>query len=88
MTDPADSPLLLEHLFRHEAGRLTPADEADWSIHVDLAGESAEPCPALQTGCPGFADNAAGWLFRVAHHIGSTSSVVPTPETRPGLVAI
>ena len=73
MTDPADGPLLLEHLFRHEAGRLTARlTRLLGPAHVDLAEESVQEAMlrALQTWpYQGLPDNPAGWLFRVAHHM-------------------
>ncbi|MEP7306872.1 MAG: sigma-70 family RNA polymerase sigma factor [Acidobacteriota bacterium] len=72
MTDSADGPLLLEHLFRHEAGRLTARlTRLLGPAHVDLAEESVQEAMlrALQTWpYQGLPDNPAGWLFRVAHH--------------------
>src|SRR5919112_6101039 len=75
-TQGTTSPLL-EHLFRHQSGRITarllrllgPA-------HVALAEEAVQDAlvRALQTwpyeGAP---DNPAGWLFRVAHNIAIDS---------------
>ena len=72
MTESSDSPALLEHLFRHQAGRMTARlTRLLGPAHVDLAEESVQEAMlrALQTWpYQGMPDNAAGWLFRVAHH--------------------
>lgn len=72
MTAP-DSPVLLDHLFRHQAGRIVARlTRLLGSAHVDLAEESMQEAllRALQTWpYQGVPDNAAGWLFRVAHHV-------------------
>jgi RNA polymerase sigma-70 factor (ECF subfamily) len=64
---------LLEHLFRHQAGRITARlTRLLGPAHVALAEETVQEAMvrALQTwpyqGAPA---NPAGWLFRVAHNI-------------------
>jgi RNA polymerase sigma-70 factor, ECF subfamily len=73
VTGSADGPVLLEHLFRHEAGRMTARlTRLLGPAHVDLAEESVQEAMlrALQTWpYQGVPQNAAGWLFRVAHHV-------------------
>ena len=68
MTDSADSPVLVEHLFRHQAGRLVARLTGLLGpAHVDLAEESVQEAMvrALETWpYQGVPDNAAGWLFR------------------------
>ncbi len=68
----ATSPLL-EHLFRHQSGRITARlVRLLGPAHVALAEEAVQDAlvRALQTwpydGAP---DNPAGWLFRVAHNV-------------------
>ncbi len=72
MSGTADSPVLLEHLFRHQAGRLVARLTGVLGpAHVDLAEESVQDAMvrALETWpYQGVPDNAAGWLYRVAHH--------------------
>jgi RNA polymerase sigma-70 factor (ECF subfamily) len=65
--------VLLEHLFRHQAGRVVARlTRLLGPAQVALAEEAVQEAMlrALQTwpyqGAP---DNAAGWLFRVAHNI-------------------
>ena len=73
MTDAIETGQLLEHLFRHQAGRITARLTRLLSpAHVALAEETVQEAMvrALQTwpyqGTPA---NPAGWLFRVAHNI-------------------
>ena len=73
MTARPDTGLLLEHLFRHQAGRMVARlTRLLGPAHVALAEETVQEAMvrALQSwpyeGAP---DNPAGWLFRVAHHI-------------------
>ncbi len=68
-----DTSPLLEHLFRHQAGRITARlVRLLGPVNFALAEEAVQEAlvRALQTwpyeGAPG---NPAGWLFRVAHHI-------------------
>jgi len=72
-TTPADTGVLLDHLFRHQAGRMVARlTRLLGPGHVALAEETVQEAMlrALQTwpyqGVPG---NAAGWLFRVAHNV-------------------
>ncbi|HLG99696.1 MAG TPA: sigma-70 family RNA polymerase sigma factor [Bryobacteraceae bacterium] len=64
--------VLLEHLFRHQAGRMVAHFARLFGpAHLDLAEETVQDAMlrALQTwpylGVP---ENAAAWLFRVAHN--------------------
>jgi RNA polymerase sigma-70 factor (ECF subfamily) len=64
--------LMLEHMFRHQAGRMVAMLTRQLGpTHLELAEESVQDAMmrALQTwphhGVP---ENAEGWLFRVAHH--------------------
>ena len=70
--DAPDSPVLVEHLFRHQAGRVVARlTRLLGPAHVDLAEESVQDAlvRALQTWPhQGVPENAAGWLFRVAHN--------------------
>ncbi len=73
MTTPAETGVLLEHLFRHQAGRMVARlTRLLGPEYVALAEETVQDAMlrALQTwpyqGIPG---NAAGWLFRVAHNV-------------------
>jgi len=73
VTARPDTGLLLEHLFRHQAGRMVARlTRLLGPSHVALAEETVQEAMvrALQSwpyqGAP---DNPAGWLFRVAHHI-------------------
>jgi RNA polymerase sigma-70 factor, ECF subfamily len=79
MTAPRDGGLiprraeqLIDNLFRHEAGRLVARlTRLLGPQHVDLAEESVQEAllRALQVWpYQGTPDNAAGWLFRVAHN--------------------
>jgi RNA polymerase sigma-70 factor, ECF subfamily len=71
--DASDPGTLVEHLFRHQAGRLVARlTRLLGPANVGLAEETVQEAMlrALQTwpyqGVPG---NAAGWLFRVAHNL-------------------
>jgi len=73
VTTPAETGVLLEHLFRHQAGRMVARlTRLLGPEYVALAEETVQDAMlrALQTwpyqGIPG---NAAGWLFRVAHNV-------------------
>jgi RNA polymerase sigma-70 factor (ECF subfamily) len=70
-TPPADS--LLEHLFRHQAGRITARlTRLLGPAHVALAEDTVQEAMlrAFQTWpYQGTPSNPAGWLFRVAHNI-------------------
>ena len=68
----SDTDTLLEHLFRHEAGRMVARlTRLLGPSHVGLAEETVQDAMlrALQTwpydGTPA---NPAGWLYRVAHN--------------------
>jgi RNA polymerase sigma-70 factor, ECF subfamily len=73
VTTPAETGVLLEHLFRHQAGRLVARlTRLLGPEHVALAEETVQDAMlrALQTWpYQGIPDNAAGWLFRVAHNV-------------------
>ena len=64
--------MLLEHLFRHQAGRIVAhLTRLLGPAHLDLAEEAVQEAMlrALQTWpYQGVPDNAAAWLFRVAHN--------------------
>ena len=73
MNAPGDTSPLLEHLFRHQAGRITARlvrllGPANFALAEEAVQEAL--VRALQAwpyeGAP---DNPAGWLFRVAHNI-------------------
>ena len=63
---------LIEHLFRHQAGRIVARlTRLLGPQHLDLAEQSAQEAMlrALQTWPQsGVPDNPPAWLFRVAHH--------------------
>jgi RNA polymerase sigma-70 factor (ECF subfamily) len=63
---------LLEHLFRHQSGRVVAhLARLLGPAHLDLAEESMQEAMlrALQVWpYQGVPDNAAGWLYRVAHN--------------------
>ena len=73
MTTPAETGVLLEHLFRHQAGRMVARlTRLLGPEYVALAEETVQDAMlrALQTWpYQGIPDNAAGWLFRVAHNV-------------------
>jgi RNA polymerase sigma-70 factor (ECF subfamily) len=64
---------LLEHLFRHQAGRMVAhLTRLLGPAHLELAEETVQEAMlrALQTWpYQGVPENAAAWLFRVAHNI-------------------
>src|SRR5438128_10961939 len=64
---------LVEHLFRHQAGRVVARlTRLLGPAHVGLAEDTVQEAMvrALQTWpYQGVPENAAGWLFRVAHNI-------------------
>ena len=70
-TAPETGPLL-EHLFRHQAGRMVAhLARLLGPAHLDLAEETVQEAMlrALQTWpYQGVPENAAAWLFRVAHN--------------------
>jgi RNA polymerase sigma-70 factor (ECF subfamily) len=63
---------LLEHLFRHQAGRMVAhLTRVLGPAHIDLAEETVQEAMlrALQTWpYEGVPENAGAWLFRVAHN--------------------
>src|SRR5438094_742652 len=63
---------LVEHLFRHQAGRMVARlTRLLGPAHVGLAEETVQEAMlrALQTWpYQGVPENAAGWLYRVAHN--------------------
>jgi len=65
--------VLLEHLFRHQAGRMVAhLTRLLGPAHLELAEETVQEAMlrALQTWpYQGVPENAAAWLFRVAHNI-------------------
>ena len=73
MNQPAQTGPLLEHLFRHQAGRIVAhLARVFGPAHLDLAEETVQEAMlrALQTWpYQGIPENAAGWLFRVAHNV-------------------
>jgi RNA polymerase sigma-70 factor (ECF subfamily) len=73
VTAPSDTGQLLEHLFRHQAGRMVARlTRLLGPAHVALAEETVQDAMlrALQSWpYQGVPDNPAGWLFRVAHHV-------------------
>ena len=73
MTAQADTAVLVEHLFRHQAGRVVARLTRLLGVeYVALAEETVQEAMlrALQTWpYQGIPENAAGWLFRVAHNI-------------------
>ena len=72
MTPSAETGPLLEHLFRHQAGRMVAhLARLLGPAHLDLAEETVQEAMlrALQTWpYQGVPENAAAWLFRVAHN--------------------
>jgi len=73
VTTAAETGVLLEHLFRHQAGRMVARlTRLLGPEYVALAEETVQDAMlrALQTWpYQGIPDNAAGWLFRVAHNV-------------------
>src|SRR5207244_11286858 len=72
VTTRPDTGLLLEHLFRHQAGRMVARlTRLLGPAHVALAEETVQEAMvrALQSWpYQGVPENAAGWLYRVAHN--------------------
>jgi len=72
VTPSASTGTLLEHLFRHQAGRMVAhLARLLGPAHLDLAEEAVQDAMlrALRTWpYSGVPDNAAAWLFRVAHN--------------------
>ena len=68
-----DTGVLLEHLFRQQAGRMVAhLTRLLGPAHLELAEETVQEAMlrALQTWpYQGVPENAAAWLFRVAHNI-------------------
>lgn len=73
MSEPVQTGPLLEHLFRHQAGRIVAhLTRVLGPAHLDLAEETVQEAMlrALQTWpYHGVPENAAGWLFRVAYNV-------------------
>ena len=73
MNESAEPRTLLDHLFRHQAGRITARlTRLLGPAHVALVEETVQEAMlrALQTWpYQGTPSNPAGWLFRVAHNI-------------------
>jgi RNA polymerase sigma-70 factor (ECF subfamily) len=73
VTHTSDPSGLVEHLFRHQAGRLVARlTHLFGPANVSLAEETVQEAliRALQTWpYQGVPENAAGWLFRVAHNL-------------------
>lgn len=73
VTASTETGLLLEHLFRHQAGRMVAhLARLLGPAHLDLAEETVQEAMlrALQTWpYQGVPENAAAWLFRVAHNV-------------------
>jgi RNA polymerase sigma-70 factor, ECF subfamily len=69
----ADTGLLLEHLFRHQAGRMVAHfTRLLGPAHLELAEETVQEAMlrALQTWpYQGVPENPVAWLFRVAHNL-------------------
>jgi RNA polymerase sigma-70 factor (ECF subfamily) len=72
VSEPAQTGPLLEHLFRHQAGRIVAhLARVFGPAHLDLAEESVQEAMlrAFETWpYQGIPENAAGWLFRVAYN--------------------
>jgi len=72
MSASPETGLLLEHLFRHQAGRMVARlARLLGPAHLDLAEESVQQAMlrALQSWpYQGLPENPAAWLFRVAHN--------------------
>src|SRR5271169_1650788 len=68
-----DTPALLEHLFRHQAGRMVAhLTRLLGPGNLSLAEETVQEAMlrALQTWpYQGLPENPAAWLFRVAHNV-------------------
>jgi RNA polymerase sigma-70 factor, ECF subfamily len=74
---PGDTGPLLEHMFRHQAGRMVAhLARLLGPAHLDLAEETVQETMlrALQTWpYHGVPENPAAWLFRVAHNLAIDS---------------
>ncbi|HYM13178.1 MAG TPA: sigma-70 family RNA polymerase sigma factor [Bryobacterales bacterium] len=72
MNPSAEAGLLLEHLFRRQAGRITAhLTRLVGSAHLDVAEEAVQDAMvrALETWpYQGIPENQVAWLFRVAHN--------------------
>lgn len=72
MSASPETGLMLEHLFRHQTGRMVARlTRLLGPAHLDLAEESVQQAMlrALQSWpYEGMPENAAAWLFRVAHN--------------------
>jgi RNA polymerase sigma-70 factor, ECF subfamily len=72
MSSPADTGLLLEHLFRRQAGRMVAHfTRILGPANLELAEEAVQEAllRALETWpYSGVPENASAWLFRVAHN--------------------
>jgi RNA polymerase sigma-70 factor (ECF subfamily) len=72
VTAVGETGTLLEHLFRHQAGRMVAhLTRLLGPAHIDLAEETVQEAMlrALQTWpYEGMPENAGAWLFRVAHN--------------------
>ena len=72
MNAPPETGPMLEHLFRHQAGRMVARlTRLLGPAHLDLAEESVQQAMlrALQSWpYQGLPENPAAWLFRVAHN--------------------
>jgi len=72
VTAAGEAGSLLEHLFRHQAGRMVAhLTRLLGPAHIDLAEETVQEAMlrALQTWpYEGLPENAGAWLFRVAHN--------------------
>lgn len=72
MSGPAPAGPLLEHLFRHQAGRMVARfTRLLGPAHLDLAEDAVQEAMlrALQTWpYQGQPENAGAWLFRVAYN--------------------
>jgi len=70
---PATPSPLIEHLFRHQAGRvIARLTRLLGPAHVELAEDAVQEAlmRAVQTWPhQGVPDNAAGWIYKVAHNI-------------------
>jgi RNA polymerase sigma-70 factor (ECF subfamily) len=73
VSEPGESGVLLEHLFRHQAGRMVAhLARLLGPAHLDLAEETVQETMlrALQLWpYQGVPENPAAWLFRVAHNL-------------------
>jgi RNA polymerase sigma-70 factor, ECF subfamily len=73
VTTPAETGVLLEHLFRHQAGRMVARlTRLLGPAYVALAEETVQEAMLRAWQAwpyQGIPENAAGWLFRVAHNV-------------------